>query len=102
MEDHMSSGAQAAVLLRHPRQGTTPSRHQQQRLEQEAARARQAAGPQRDQSRFGRPSALTEQQPVPVVHTDQFRVIEPDGTEDPGASVDDGLAPDKRDTSTDK
>lgn len=30
----------------------------------------------------------------PVLETSEFRVVEPDGTEDPWASADDGLVPD--------
>jgi hypothetical protein len=29
----------------------------------------------------------------PVLETEEFRVVEPDGSEDPGASADDGLGP---------
>ena len=38
---------------------------------------------------------------LPVLETDQLRVIEPDGTEDPWANADDGVVPEQPSTSPD-
>ncbi|MCA1326590.1 hypothetical protein [Herbaspirillum sp. alder98] len=108
MENH-ASGTQAAALLRHTVQGepdtyTMERRRQEQQgnanREATTARSDQAIRGERERraqaendARFGRPSALTEQYRLPVLETDQFRVVEPDGTEDPLASIDDGLQP---------
>jgi hypothetical protein len=107
MDKHTPSGTQAAALLRHTVQGepdtyTMDRRRQEQQgsatREATVARSDQAIRSERDRraqaendARFGRPSALTEPYRLPVLETDQFRVVEPDGTEDPLASIDEPL-----------
>ncbi|KAF1048839.1 MAG: hypothetical protein GAK35_00105 [Herbaspirillum frisingense] len=49
----------------------------------------------KDHKKRGRDAALTAPHQLPVLETDEFRVVEPDGTEDPWASADDGIVPDR-------
>ncbi|MFJ3046551.1 hypothetical protein ACIPEN_12030 [Herbaspirillum chlorophenolicum] len=53
--------------------------------------AQAAAASHARDKRFGGNCALTGKHKLPVPETDEPQVVEPDGTEDPGASADDGL-----------
>ncbi|MBP0599439.1 hypothetical protein J8I26_15080 [Herbaspirillum sp. LeCh32-8] len=79
--DNQAQGSQAAAALLRP---LSPL---QLRAQRERAGEAKAA-------RQGRAS-VSPAQHKPVLETDEFRVVEPDGTEDPWASADDGVVPDR-------
>ncbi|WP_432239095.1 hypothetical protein [Herbaspirillum robiniae] len=87
--------AQAALL----RRSTYAQQAQSQARKPHADKAqagKEEGGRQRQERSRSEPLLTAQQRRLPVLETDEFRVVEPDGTEDPWASADDGLVPERQ------
>jgi hypothetical protein len=90
MHNQTPSGTSpAAALLRRP-----IPRAQAQGKPRALSEERAQAGETGGHVCFERGATAIPQYQPPVIETEEFRVVEPDGTEDPWANADDGLVPD--------